>query len=456
VLFGLLLLAASASAQPLAIINVTVVDVAGGLPQPGMTVVIEGERIVAVGKTIPEKARVLDATGKFLIPGLWDMHVHWSDARYLPLFVANGVTGVRVMWGDPRHFARRKQIADGTLVGPRLALAGAIVDGPKPYWPGSIAAATAADGRDAVRRTQEEGYDYEKVYSSLPREVFLAIADEAKKRRIPFIGHVPDAVRVEDASDAGMKSMEHLLGLVLAVSGAETELRGELAASEKLPPGPERAALLRSLGARNLESYDADKAAALYAKFKANGTWQVPTFTVLHYGAFPRAAQYANDPRLRYMPPGLRSRWTNDVRSREQTPVQFAEQQRFFQRRLELVGEMHRAGVGILAGSDTPNPYCFPGFSLHDELEWLVKAGLTPLASLQAATRNPALYLGRVQDFGSVAPGRLADLVLLDADPTADIRNTRQISAVIANGKLHAREALDRMLAEIEQMARSP
>ena len=144
VLFGLLLLAASASAQPLAIINVTVVDVAGGLPQPGMTVVIEGERIVAVGKTIPEKARVLDATGKFLIPGLWDMHVHWSDARYLPLFVANGVTGVRVMWGDPRHFARRKQIADGTLVGPRLALAGAIVDGPKPYWPGSIAAATAA------------------------------------------------------------------------------------------------------------------------------------------------------------------------------------------------------------------------------------------------------------------------------------------------------------------------
>jgi cytosine/adenosine deaminase-related metal-dependent hydrolase len=162
-LIGFLLLSASALAQPapLAITHVTVIDATGAAPQHDMTVVVAADRIVALGKTadvqLPEKAQVLTGEGKFLIPGLWDMHVHWGDENYLGLFIANGVTGIRVMWGEPRHLGQRRRIAEGSLDGPRLALAGTIVDGPKPFWPGSIAAGTAEDGREAVRRTQNEG-----------------------------------------------------------------------------------------------------------------------------------------------------------------------------------------------------------------------------------------------------------------------------------------------------------
>src|SRR5262245_53146248 len=269
-LMSFLLLAASALAQPappLAITHVTVIDATGAASQQDMTVVIGGERIVALGKTadvqLPENTQVVKGEGKFLIPGLWDMHVHWTDERYLKLFIANGVTGIRVMWGDPRHLEQRKRIAEGSLLGPRLALAGTIIDGPKPFWPESIAAGTTDEGREAVRRTQKDGYDYVKVYSGLPRAVFFAIADEAKRLNIPFVGHVPDLVRVAEASDAGMKSIEHLTGMVLAVSGSETELRRELAAAVTLPP-PERGARLRTLNARIIESYDAGTAAALY------------------------------------------------------------------------------------------------------------------------------------------------------------------------------------------------
>ena len=454
---GFLLLMQSAAAQtgPLAITHVTVIDATGAASQPDVTVLVSDGRVSAIGREvqIPEKATVVQGAGKFLIPGLWDMHVHWSDERYLALFIANGVTGIRVMWGYPYHLDQRRRIAEGSLVGPRLAIAGTIIDGPRPFWPESIAAGTPEEGREAVRRTQQDGYDYVKVYAGLPREVFFAIADEAKKLGIPFVGHVPDLVRVTEASDAGMKSIEHLTGMALAVSGSEAELRRELAAAAKLRAG-ERGERLRAIGARILESYDAATATALYAKLKANGTWQVPTFTVLRYGADPHAPEYVNDPRMRYMPPSVHKFWANDFRYRERTAAQAASQMRLFQRRLELVGEMHRAGVGILAGSDVLNPYCFPGFSLHDELGWLVKAGLPPMAALQAATRNPALFLGR-HDAGTIEPGKLADLVLLDADPLQDIGNTRRIAAVVANGKFYSRAAIEKMLAGIERMAGS-
>lgn len=448
------MVSALALAQPLALTNVTVIDVGGGASQRGMTVVIEGERIAALEQTVPEKARVVDATGKFLIPGLWDMHAHWGPgygwmpAPYLPLFTANGVTGIRLMAGHPVYLQWRGQVAEGTLAGPRMVLAGAIVDGPKPFWRDSIATNIPEHGRRAVQRTQQDGYDFVKVYSSLSREVFFALADEAQKRRIPFAGHVPDRVRVEEASDAGQKSIEHLTGLLLAVSSQETELRREFAVAARLPATPERAALLRSLGVRLLETHDAARAAALFAKLKANGTWQVPTFPVLRL----LEPQDATDPRLKYMPAPMRAGWARRA-SEPRAAEEIAYQRNVFQRRLELVGEMHRAGVGILAGSDSQNPYSFPGFSLHDDLEWLVKAGLSPLAALQAATRNPAVYLERLQDFGTVEKGKIADLVLLDADPLQDIRNTRRIAAVVWGGRFFSRADLDRMLADIERLA---
>jgi len=177
----------------------------------------------------------------------------------------------------------------------------------------------------------------------------------------------------------------------------------------------------------------------------------VPTFTVLRVDGGLLAEEDTSDRRLRFMPAWVRTMWRSEYRSR--TPEQVAYQRKVFQRRLDLAGEMHRAGVGILAGSDVLNPYCFPGFSLHDELEWLVKAGLSPMAALQSATRDAALYLGRAQELGTVEPGKIADLVLLDADPVRDIRNTRRIAAVVADGRLLPRAALDRMLADIERLA---
>jgi imidazolonepropionase-like amidohydrolase len=450
----LLLWPGIALAQSLAITGVTVIDATGAAPRPGMTVLIADGRIATIGKdvAIPEKANVVHGAGKFLIPGLWDMHVHWNDAAYLPLFIANGVTGIRIMWGLPHHLEQRKRIAAGDLLGPRMVIAGPLIDGPRPYWRESVAAATAEQGRQAVQRTRAEGYDFVKVYDSLPRAVFFALADEAGKLKLPLAGHAPAAVGVAAASDAGQRTIEHLTGMLIGVSSVEEVLRREFAAAARLGPAAD-AAMLRGLGARMLDTYDAGKAAALYAKLKANGTWQVPTFTVLRFVSHAREPQHAADPRLRYMPPRVRSMWSNDPRTRDLLPEDLDHQKRIFQRRLELVGEMHRAGVGILAGSDTLNPWCFAGFSLHDELEWLVKAGLSPMAALQAATRDPAIYLGRAQELGTVEQGKIADLLLLDADPAQDIRNTRRIAAVIAGGKVFSREALDRMLGEIERLA---
>jgi imidazolonepropionase-like amidohydrolase len=233
-----------------------------------------------------------------------------------------------------------------------------------------------------------------------------------------------------------MKSIEHLTGLLLEVSSAEAELRNELRQGAR-PGFPERL----------LASYDEDKAAALFATFRANHTWQVPTFMVLR----PRDASMAHDPRLKYMPSHIRQKlWAPAART--PAPAQQALQRKVFERRLALVGDMHRAGVPILAGSDVLNPYIIPGFSLHEELQWLVKAGLSPMAALQSATRNAGIYLG-FGDLGTVEAGKVADLVLLDADPLQDIRNSQSIAAVMARGKLHLRADLDRMLANVERIA---
>jgi imidazolonepropionase-like amidohydrolase len=444
--------------RPLAITHVTVIDATGAPAHPDTTVVIAGGRIAAMGKTgtvnLPKDARMVDATGQFLIPGLWDMHVHWYDAAYLPLFTANGVTGIRIMWGFPVNLQWRKDLAAGALQGPRLELAGPIVDGPRPFWRTSTPAGTEAEGRQAVRKTRADGYDCVKVYSLLPRDVYFAIADEARKQGIPFVGHVPYSVSASEASDAGQKSMEHLYGILMACSSKEKELTKLLLEATKNPPARDRA-LFRRVNEQVLESYDGTKATALFARLKKNGTWQVPTLTVLRSFGSLADESFTNDKRLSYMPQSIRASWAprSDFRLKTASMEDFAQQRKLFKRSLELVGAMHRAGVGILAGTDVLNPYCFPGFSLHDELELLVKAGLSPMEALQAATRNPARYLDRLKDLGTVEQGKVADLVLLGANPLEDIRGTRKITGVILGGKLLDGKALQQMLEDVRARA---
>jgi imidazolonepropionase-like amidohydrolase len=444
--------AEDAPAKSLAITGVTVIDATGAPARPDVTVIVTGDRITAVATAgevrVPEGAQLLDGKGKYLIPGLWDMHVHTVGPSYLPLYLANGVTGIRDMHAmDPGAiFGLRKQVQEGKQPGPRIVAAGPLVDGPKPFVPGALVAANAEAGREAVRKLKKMGADFVKVYTKLPREAYLAIADEAKKQGLPFAGHVPESVSAAEASDLGQKSIEHLTGVELACSDREAELRREAAAALAKADNQAAWELLARIGAQAGDSFSDRKARALYVRFVRNSTWQVPTLSVLRSLVSLDDPKFTADPRLKYMPPSLHSYWALKL-----SPETAAGLKRASKRATRLVRAMHQAGVPFLAGTDTSNPYIFPGFSLHDELALLVsEGGFTPLEALQAATREPARFLGREKDLGTVEPGKLADLVLLDADPLADIHNTTKIAAVVADGRLLPRRELDRMLADVE------
>jgi len=449
----------------LAISEVTVIDATGAAAKPQMTVIITGDRITEIGKpgevAIPKNAQLIDGKGKFLIPGLWDMHVHTLfESRlesFFPMFIANGVTGVRDMGGETGILKQvRKDISEGRRLGPRI-VAGQMVDGPIPVWPEhTISVSDEASARQAVASFGDRA-DFIKVYSLIPRPAYFALADEAKKRGITFAGHVPFSVSAAEASDAGQKSIEHLEGVLLACSAIEPELRKNIAEAIKDAKDTDqmRAALVRVLTEteiRALDSYSEEKAAALFARFAKNGTWQAPTLVVARVGALLDDPNFTNDPRLKYVRPGLRDAWKNKddfrVQNRTAEIIKYGRVQ--FEKKLEIVKAMHRAGVKILAASDALVMYVFPGFSLHDELELFVKAGLSPMEALQTATRNPAAYLGLSDTLGTVEPGKKADLVLLEANPLENISNTKRITAVIVGGRLIPKASLEKMLKDAE------
>jgi imidazolonepropionase-like amidohydrolase len=450
--------------ETIAIAHVNVIDATGAAVRPDQTVLVDQGRIRAIGTadevTVPAEARVVDGSGKYLIPGLWDMHVHCGEETSLALFVANGVTGVRVMWGNPLmavlatgkqiHTEWRKEIAEGRRLGPRLVVASNILDGPKTVWPGSTSVSTAAEARQAVRDAKQAGADFIKVYSLLPREAYFAIADEAKKQGLPFAGHLPVTVRAEEASSAGQKSIEHLTGLLTACSTREDELNQKRweAAQKAVGTAIMAPAMSASLEVV-LESYSAEKAQRVFATFREHRTWQCPTLTVLRAMAYLEDGRFRDDPRMKYVSGMMRAIWNpkDGFRLNAAPATDCAHRRQFYQESLKLVGRMHCAGVSFLAGTDEMNPYCFPGFSLHDELALLVEAGLSPLEALQAATRNPAEFFGWLDERGTIEKGKAADLVLLDADPLADIHNTTKIRAVILDGRWLDRAALDRLLA---------
>ncbi len=438
---------------PLVLTHVTLIDMTGDAPKPDMTVIISGDRIQRVGKSratpIPKYAEVIDANGRFMIPGLWDMHVHWDEKDYLGLFIANGVTGIRIMAGAPLHYEWRKEIAAGRLLGPRMMIASAIVDGPKPYWPNSIPVSNAAEAKQAVDQIKQQGADFVKVYSFLPRDAYLAIADESKKQGIAFEGHVPLSMTAEEASRAGQKSIEHMTGILEACSSKESEIfnaaQADLADDEASAKPTFWGSHVEALRQVQLNTYNPERANALFATFKTNGTWQCPTLTLLHVLGYGDDPALARDPRLRFMPQSVKATW-EPSKAYGETEEQFTLAREEFETERQIVGVMQQSGVGILAGTDTLNPFIFPGFSLHDELGYLVQAGLTPMEALQTATSNPARFMGREKDLGTIEAGKLADMVLLYANPLDDIANTRKIWAVVYNGKVYPREALDQML----------
>lgn len=441
------------------ITHVTVIGTEAGKEMQDRTVIIQGDRISEVrdskGKKPPRGTKVVDGNGKYLIPGQWDMHVHSVYAERLdsmfPLFVANGVLGIRDM-GTPMPLAEierlRQQTANGSLLGPRIVAAGPILDGrPKPTRAHFLAITTPEEGRETVRRLKSGSSDFIKVYSNLSRDSFLAIVDEAHKQNIPFSGHVRFSVSALEASDAGQKSMEHLWGIYLSCSSREEELRSEMLKGGVNLSGSERVRLELDEAAA---SYDEHKAANVFAHLAKNGTWLVPTFAAVLQDSEIFDVRVTTDSRLKYIPPAVQKRWS------EAALEGAAIKTKSFERKVQVVGAMYRAGVPLLAGTDAGwvQPYVYAGFSLHDELAQLVRAGLTPMESLQTATINPASFLGLEKDLGTIEEGKVANLVLLDADPLADIHNTTKISKVFLAGKEFDRAALDQMLRSAEAAAK--
>jgi imidazolonepropionase-like amidohydrolase len=444
--------------------HVNIIDVRAGKILPDQNVLIEGGRIVHEGPWVPTKptpdAKVVSGRSQYLIPGLWDMHVHaaWPgiDGIFAPLFVANGVTGVREMFGDMAVVRAWKKRYETGEPWPRMVAAGHILDGPNPIWPGSTVASNAEEARKAVDSLHQAGADFIKVYNRLPHDAYVAAIDEAKRLGTYVAGHVPDAVSVAEASDLGQRSIEHLTGVALECSSEADSLRAERSAATGDPAAKLKAYMRQA--DRILATQDAARCSDLFARLARNQTWQVPTLTVLRSMASMNDPHFTADPRLRYMPEEVRTSWDwrNDFRFRDRTEEDWAVGRRMNRRAVAIVSAMNRAGIPMLAGTDVLNPFTFPGFSLHDELALLVEAGLSNAEALRAATLNPAIFLHEEDSAGTVEAGKRADLVLLDANPLKDIHNTRRVRAVILNGRTYDRAALDSLIEKAERAANLP
>ena len=441
-----------------AVTNVTVIDVATGRRTPGQTVLIEGRHIASVGPTrrsVPSAGtRIVDGRGKYLIPGMWDMHVHIGEraGTALPLLLAHGVTGARdlhlaVMNATARAVALRDDVTMNRIAGPRLVV-GTIVAGPDGAAgePTMLTASTPDEGRTIVRTLKAQRADLVKVRGSLDRATYFAILDEARRIGIPVDGHVAFSLGAAEASDSGQRTVEHVEeGVLAGCTASDSAFRAEIRAVQQQPMSPRRRVGVLTILRQMSEAIDSASCLALGRRLATNHTAFTPTVAVQRLALNRFDLPRLTDEERRYVPPAMQ-RW-HDSALAAIRPDTGEKWRRSFALKLAIVPLMQRAGVTILAGTDFgPQGYFVPGLSLHQELGLLVEAGLTPLQALQAATINPARAMAATDSLGSASTGKLADLVLLDADPTIDVAHARRVRAVFANGHYFDRAALDGML----------
>jgi imidazolonepropionase-like amidohydrolase len=429
-------LTAQTSRPTLALADATLIDGTGRALRSPVTVEITGGRITRITDGEPSGAeQVLDARGKFVIPGLWDMHTHLAyvgDVTATTL-VAHGITSVRDPGGELEVIDwLRDRIRDGTLIGPRIFRAGPVVDGSKPGSRDRLVVDTEEDGRRAVEFLKARGVDFIKVHNAAPPAPYFALLREAKRQGLAVVGHIPLGVDPAEAIDAGHTSVEHIVSLFEGpVSRAVKGGRSQDAA---------------------LADFTDEEARRLARRMVANGTWFDPT--LITYWARTHQWELRKTPPAadRYVTASARSFWKNFPALPDQPEVRNA-LSAAFDRFVTITGILHREGVKILTGSDLAAPLTYPGTSIHDELGLLVKAGLTPHEAIVAATRHGAEATGRLTDLGTVEVGKFADLVVLDADPLADISHVQRIHAVVSNGRLFRRQDLDQMLASVVREA---
>jgi len=465
-----------AHTESLAITNVNVVDLANGSIEARQTLVIASDRITQIGAaseiSLPSGARLITGEGYYLIPGLWDMHVHLrndptkpdislakENAAVLKLFLVNGVVGVREMGGDLAEsvIQWRQEIEAGKRDGPRIITAGRKLDGEQPQWPGSISVMTPDEGREAVIQVKRLGADFVKIYfARVKPEVLQAIVGEAHKQQMRVTGHAPMNIPPLDLIETGVDGLEHVpflsgLGPFVNIDGARLDsFLKEQDAREKTTLRMSRA----ERASRLLWMNDKEAESELYKRMAIKGTFLTPTEVVSDRLVELGERDFSSDPRRRFLFPAIWMSWDPKTGLRQKLPADVLSiRKEILKRGAANLQMAHKAGVTILTGTDSgvANSYVLPGWSLHEELENLVKNEFSPLEALQAATLNAAKWRGRSESEGAIGKGRIADLVMLRANPLESIGRTRDIEAVVAHGRYYSRQDLDRLLAAAEE-----
>lgn len=441
--------------------NVQVVDVIGGtLSKSKKDILIRRDRIVEIRnhkkQTGNKGDKVIDGTGKYVIPGLWDMHAHPDDPemwrmnpdeagrdRLMPLFVFHGVTGIRDMAGSMEVVKRwRDKIKSKELIGPEIVACGPLIDGPNPMWDGSVGIADLSRVKPVVDSLKNSGADFLKIYSLLPDSIYFALSKYAKQIDFPQVGHVPLTVTTSEASITGMKSQEHLLNLLMDCSTEADNLYAKTIDYGDITDRVDKYVYRNEL---MLDTYDSEKAKLLYKTYVEQNTWHTPTLSMWYKNAFFEEELEKDSLNFKYLPKYMREYWkpANNDHLQNRIPKIIEVKKKLVEAYKKRIGEMNKAGVGLLAGTDVgANPLCFPGLSLHYELKMLVESGLSPPEALRTATINPATFLEIEDTHGSIEAGKIANLVLLDANPLQDIKNTQRISTVLLRGEIFDEERI--------------
>jgi hypothetical protein len=463
-LFVCLMLCVATSSDAANLIrNVNVVDIELGAVIPAQDILIRDGMIVSVepsSQYTPESTDILDATGKYIIPGLWDSHVHVfsSPEEYktaFKLYLLNGVTGIRDMGGllsleEQKRIAA--QVEDEIIIGPRVILSGAWIDASPGSWPGMFLADTPSEGRARVNEIVEQKWAAVKSYSMLAENTYLAIADEAEKRKISLVGHIPESVTLTTAIKAGQNGIEHFGRVTKACSTEESNMisRVKSALSAKDP----RTAMISEMATHNkiiLHTWDSKLCTSLLEKIAKAKMHVTPTLIVsdFYIGKKPDI----NDIRMRTLPAQVLQAWNKpDFRLDAMTDELKSLADKSIALDWKTFKLAHSTGVPIIAGTDASfaNPYIFHGFSLLDELDRYVEIGLTPREALFTATVTPPHFFGLQDQTGIIAAGRRADLVILDGNPLDSLATLRRPNAVIAKGHVINRSNLDKMLADLQ------